>query len=471
MVIATFRPESITMDVNSLRSDELMYELEIRGIDVGDGTVETMRKLLRGARRDTARNAGVEPSIELDFLKLRVSDEIQICTDKLGELSQLIDQYTLRPSANEYRRLNARLQHVLARLSNLKSAGELPDGYASLLDRCLQLIDTLEDTGGDREVLDAPDLHSTNTAFRVTSSMTPFSNETMLGRPLFENLSSRQQASSTPRVESTFIKTVPVARWDLKFSGDLSKLSVTSFLESVEELKIARNVSDEQLFISAVDLFSDSALVWYRAARSRVHSWSQLVERLKNDFLPPDYEDNLWDQIKSRKQGPDEKCSLFIAVMCNLFGRLPKPLSEQKQIKHILRNINPYFATSLALVEINSIDHLSELCKRLEQIKLQNQRNRSSGGVCPDLDINLSYRPAVSKKVHELRSDQPPPTPTIAPISHSRPSVEDVCWNCRQPGHVYRSCKEKERLFCYRCGKPGVTVTNCSVCRCRPKNE
>lgn len=47
-------------------------------------------------------------------------------------------------------------------------------------------------------------------------------------------------------------KIVPVMR-DLKYSGDNSGLSLNAFLERVEELMVARSVTREQVFRSAID--------------------------------------------------------------------------------------------------------------------------------------------------------------------------------------------------------------------------
>lgn len=38
------------------------------------------------------------------------------------------------------------------------------------------------------------------------------------------------------------------------------------------------------------------------------------------------------------------------------------------------------------------------------------------------------------------------------------------CWNCNTAGHVHRDCPEPRRRFCYRCRRPGVTMSTCSFC-------
>nr|CAH7731063.1 unnamed protein product [Callosobruchus chinensis] len=51
-------------------------------------------------------------------------------------------------------------------------------------------------------------------------------------------------------------------------------------------------------------------------------TWDELVVKLKQDFLPYDYEVDLWDEIRNRTQGSLERVVMFVAVMENLFNKL-----------------------------------------------------------------------------------------------------------------------------------------------------
>ncbi|KAK4883385.1 hypothetical protein RN001_006704 [Aquatica leii] len=57
---------------------------------------------------------------------------------------------------------------------------------------------------------------------------------------------------SPPKFESTRIqktfKSIPVSKWNIKFSGKPTDISTNAFLERLEELKTARYVSDAELF-------------------------------------------------------------------------------------------------------------------------------------------------------------------------------------------------------------------------------
>ncbi|EEZ97617.1 hypothetical protein TcasGA2_TC012951 [Tribolium castaneum] len=115
---------------------------------------------------------------------------------------------------------------------------------------------------------------------------------------------------------STLQKSFPVYKWNVKFDGRVS--SVFAFLETVDELCHSRNVSKEELFISAVELFSGPTLTWFRSISENVKDWNSLVTLLKGHYLPHDYDDRLWNEIKMRTQGKNELVHEYIAIMKSL---------------------------------------------------------------------------------------------------------------------------------------------------------
>jgi hypothetical protein len=55
-------------------------------------------------------------------------------------------------------------------------------------------------------------------------------------------------------------------------------------------------------------------------------------------------------------------------------------------------------------------------------------------------------------------------TSTANAVSPPTRSNTVKCWNCEKTGHIARECGETRRLYCYRCGKVGVTVRSCPTC-------
>lgn len=57
---------------------------------------------------------------------------------------------------------------------------------------------------------------------------------------------------------------------------------ITAFLEKIEELRYSRGVSKEQLLKSANEIFTDSALYWFRSVRPTISTWDDLVRKLRD---------------------------------------------------------------------------------------------------------------------------------------------------------------------------------------------
>ncbi|XP_074027277.1 uncharacterized protein [Leptinotarsa decemlineata] len=161
-----------------------------------------------------------------------------------------------------------------------------------------------------------------------------------------------------------------VSRWRIHFDGESS---VTNFLEKIEELRLSRGVTKQQLLRSAPELFTKDALFWFRTQNFK--SWDNLVEKLKKDFLPYDYEFDLWEEIRKRTQGSKERVMTFVVAMENLFNKLgPNKPSEEVRVKTIRRNLLPYIQSQLALEAIDSVSDLVRLSRTVEETAIRTQK-------------------------------------------------------------------------------------------------
>lgn len=253
-----------------------------------------------------------------------------------------------------------------------------------------------------------------------------------------------------------------LSRWRIQFDGEAS---VTNFLERIEELRLSRGVSKSQLLRSAPELFTKDALHWFRT--KDFDSWDDLVEQLKNDFKPYDYEFDLMEEIRRRTQGAKERVITYIAAMESLFKKLgsSKP-EEQDRVKMIRRNLLPYLQSQLALQQTETISELTRLCKAVEETAIRTQKfvpppTNYRLLLEPELAYRKSanfYSPSTSHQVSavEPTSSSQPNCP-ISAIPHNNP----LCWNCGGTGHKFRKCKQQKKIFCFRCGKDNVISSKC----------
>lgn len=132
------------MEINRLLSDELTYELHIRGAPF-EGTVLEKRQRLRGLLKLEKLGTAVYKS--LDSQSIVMEDEVEICTRKVAELDSAIKSFDVQNAANEHQRIQSRLLHVVGRLSRL------PDGCeerSTLLSRGSELLGSLDELGSQQ---------------------------------------------------------------------------------------------------------------------------------------------------------------------------------------------------------------------------------------------------------------------------------------------------------------------------------
>lgn len=446
-----------------LRKDEVQHELRVRGLPE-DGDVYELRKRLQQAL------ANKIPVDNEAVSKINISSELDIIEEKYSDLSELVDAFD-SGTKNEYLRIEARIQHLLSRLQLIDGSREdkeedlaLTDRLSSLSTKVKSLLEQLE-----LKLTRTPDVNQIAppvyplqqpTENKMTLNV-PGISEPLLNQSTDLNLESvgQNKFELSSSVVDHQRKSVPVYKWNVKFDGS-PNLSVGSFLERVEELRVARGISERELLASAVDLFTGSALIWHRSNRQRIKSWEQLKRELRAVFQNPDYDHLLLKEILNRTQGEHENIDLYLAAMDGLYSRLTEKIPEEKQLAQILKNLNNYLQDKLCMFNINSLEELRNLARRAELGRIRSTTQH------PPPRPNIVMEP-------DLAYSGPRRQPGLQYVSaiHSAESTRapnQTCWNCCGVGHVYRYCNKPKKLFCFGCGTPNIKKSDCH--KCGPKN-
>lgn len=245
----------------------------------------------------------------------------------------------------------------------------------------------------------------------------------------------------------------PILSWNLVFTGDGRGLNINNFLTQVHLMARADWVSDRDLFLSAIHLLSGPARNWYVAFERNYRTWVELAAALREQFLPHDSDISLMREVENKFQGMNEPFVLYISDMINLFDHMQVPISDDRKLKIITRNMLPYLRESLALVEIRDVNHLIVLCRKLESVRK---------GVVPNSsNVYTSRNQRVSEiEVEDRRFDQ------SRNFDMDQKKTNMNCWNCLDTGHIFENCpRPKMRVFCYVCGELGQLANNCRICK------
>ncbi|KAK3922804.1 Activity-regulated cytoskeleton associated protein 1 [Frankliniella fusca] len=269
-----------------------------------------------------------------------------------------------------------------------------------------------------------------------------------------------------PKKEKANLKQVDFQKWGVTFSG-AENVSVLSFILDAEEKAESSGIEKRYLYKGASEFFTGRAKTWYRTIKSSVSSWEELKNFLRAEFLPVDYCDNLWEEVRGRLQGEQEPIGCYIANMLSLFERLSLmgPIDEEVKLNIISKNLAPFYVKGLVNVKILSIPHLKMLGRDLENAKFRVERYDNSRRT-PLMEPEFAYKGRQRRVlVHEVNVEEP----EVAPLRTEplRPRPRAFCWRCLTPGHIFRDCQAKGDfpLFCWGCGRKEVVKTNCPVCR------
>ena len=436
------------MNINCLKKEMLIHELVVRGVAVNvDHTVDKLRATLRPLiKMDKAGAVVVHPSYTLKF-----EEEKVVIRTLLDEANEAIDTLSGDGAQNKFISTQSRLVHLLNRVNRIpdsKLSQEEQAERTELLIDVLAALDHLENVSKQDPQL-SNRFKDSNEDLSTHSS--PVHNSTR-----HHECNANISTSKPPNVE----------KWNLKFSGDIKKLSVHNFLERVEELRLARNMSEKQVFDAAIDLFNGKALNWFRANRTRFYDWTGLTNLLRRHFEPPDYRARLFREILERTQDTSETIVDYLSCMQALFRRYDG-LSEDAQLDILCRNLSPFYSTQLPVVR--TLEELEEEC-----IKLEVKKYRAESYVPPSrrrqqfVEPDFAYvgdeepRPSASPACVEASRDV-----AVGEVSQSRqnnPSRVMTCWNCQKTGHLNRDCPNPRKTHCYRCGTPDVTIRSCPKC-------
>lgn len=223
---------------------------------------------------------------------------------------------------------------------------------------------------------------------------------------------------------------------------------------------MSRAISKEQILRAAPELLTNDALMWYRT--NIFHSWDDFLSQLKEAFQPYDYDNCLWDELRRRTQGAQEKVVVYVAAMECMFKKLSTPAEEHVRLSLIRRNLLPAIQLQLSLQNYRSVRELIAAARAVEETTFRTRQ------FCPPptnyrqlLEPQLAYH----KPIHSntLMPIEPPLSSSCEAVRDSVPSTV-VCWNCQQAGHSFRACAMPRKKFCFGCGRQNETVRSCPSC-------
>lgn len=359
----------------------------------------------------------------------------------------------------------------------------------------------------------------TNRAYEPTFHQTrPLNQTTRVGYDM-EPMNQSNQANTH---EQTALR-----KWMLNkfFDGateDKSHLNTEDFLEAVKNYKESQGVADAVVLRNIAQSMIKEAKTWWVSRKETVHSLSEFETLVRRRFAPHTEDDaSIIEAVVKKEQGAHEKLQTYVDETLALMTRAPQYWNEQSKISKLSRGMNETWYGRFVGREFQNLDAFLKYCSDLTKKEFARPKR---------VDVPKQFVPKYEKKVHTVRtnndiSDESESENSVEEtdsevterevnamkkfardkrheINRSKNAktnavtesitqlnlkdserlpheIEDEkfktqigeravrCFNCLIFGHHHELCPFVKRIFCYYCGKPGVTARECTICKDR----
>lgn len=266
-----------------------------------------------------------------------------------------------------------------------------------------------------------------------------------------------------------------IQNWHVKFDGSTEGLTCNEFIYRVRSLTAESLNNDFYAVCKNLHvLLLGKAKTWFWRYHKQVPviDWNSFCTALRFEFKDHRSTYDLREEIRNRKQLPNETFTSFYDTVMAMLDRLPVPMEETELVELLTRNLRPDIRHELLYVPIQSVAHLRKLVHMRENLLKEaafksHTASRPSSfnhGHRRDVATVESVQPEEERLDEEIRE--------IAAVDRERETARKlVCWNCDEEGHPWDMCVSGRKIFCYGCGAKNVYKPQCESCKAKPKNS
>lgn len=254
-------------------------------------------------------------------------------------------------------------------------------------------------------------------------------------------------------------KGIKVERFGLNFTGNPNSLPVEDFIYRLEYFQKHYKLSWDEILNEFHILVSGPAYEWFwlQQRSNNVSSWPALKHALIERFKTRRTCFEEMRDLLERKQMPGESIDSFFHDLNLMRSKLERPVSEFEMINLAKKNLRKSLSSIVYSMQVSSLEQLRVECLEVERTFFKRE---------PVQPISLPNKPMRVSAVQEESDDG-----EILELTDDNDEIAAVnsniiCWNCHNPGHLFKDCPSSQRsLFCFKCGKPNTISPKCVNCR------
>ncbi|CAN7974832.1 unnamed protein product, partial [Ixodes persulcatus] len=125
------------------------------------------------------------------------------------------------------------------------------------------------------------------------------------------------------------------------YSGYSDGKSVHDFLQDLDAYVTALGASDVTALLQIVPIALTGDAARWRRLQTPFQSMADFRARFREEFLPPDYEIRIRDELATRTQHPDESLVEYVRALQELYSRAEPSAPNAEKVPRAIRQCHP----------------------------------------------------------------------------------------------------------------------------------
>ncbi|CAF1615298.1 unnamed protein product [Rotaria magnacalcarata] len=207
--------------------------------------------------------------------------------------------------------------------------------------------------------------------------------------------------------------------------------NVLTWIITLDEILVTRSMNDDEKISLAVSCLDDTALQWFvnlRLKNQRPSSWHEFKDKLKSQFQPIDFQEQLRQQLLKLRQ----KQSLpdYIHLFRSIVGQVTD-MDELTQVMFFINGLSINTSLYVQSKHPQTIEDAIREATTYDNVMTVGKNSNSKYNPFIEQSVNVELNATSTRQHHQQR---------YTPSFNSNTTKDDcfkfgLCFYCKEPGH------------------------------------